>query len=88
MNEVTISHQPTYLKTTKLLSTYLELDNNWLCEVKYLSSLKYIHTRTYHSGLIVVVAEAYQIFLRDAHVYQNDLAMRNTADVTGKPIAI
>jgi hypothetical protein len=35
------------------------------------------------------VAETSQIFLRDTYVYQNQLAMRNTADVTGgKHIAI
>jgi hypothetical protein len=35
------------------------------------------------------VAETSQIFLRDAHFYQNYLAMRNTADVTsGELIAV
>jgi hypothetical protein len=35
------------------------------------------------------VAEASQIFLRDVHVLPNDLAMRNTEDVTGdNPIAV
>jgi hypothetical protein len=35
------------------------------------------------------VAEASQIFFRDAHVLQNYLAMRNTADLTGgKPISV
>jgi hypothetical protein len=44
----------------------------------------YIHT-AHAKG----VGETYQISLQDAHVYQNDLAMRNTADVTdGKPIAV
>jgi hypothetical protein len=42
---------------------------------------------TYHSRLIPeAVAEASQIFLRDAHVLR---FMRNTAEVTGgKPIAV
>jgi hypothetical protein len=36
-----------------------------------------------------VLAEAFQILLRDAHVLPNYLAMRNTADETGgKPIAV
>jgi hypothetical protein len=45
---------------------------------------------TYHYRLIPEwVAEASQIFLRDAHFFQNDLAMRNTADVAGgKPITV
>jgi hypothetical protein len=35
------------------------------------------------------VAEASQIFLRDAHVLRKCLAMKNTAVVTGgKPIAV
>jgi hypothetical protein len=44
---------------------------------------------TYHSCLIPEgLAEASQIFLRDAD-YQNDLAIRNTAEVTGgKPVAV
>jgi hypothetical protein len=29
------------------------------------------------------VAKTSQIFLRDFYIYQNDLAMRNTADVRG-----
>jgi hypothetical protein len=44
----------------------------------------------YHSRFILVgVAEASQIFLRDAYVlYLNYLAVSNTADMTGgKPIA-
>jgi hypothetical protein len=47
--------------------------------------VKLIHA--HHSRLIPKgIAEASQIFLRDA---QNDLAMKNTADVTGgKPITI
>jgi WD40 repeat protein len=49
----------------------------------------YIHTyiplTLYPEG----VAEASRIFLSDATFYQNCLAMRNTADVTGgKPIAV
>jgi hypothetical protein len=49
-----------------------------------------LHIQTYHSRLIPKgVAEASQIFLRDAHNLQNDLALRNTADVTGgKLIAV
>jgi hypothetical protein len=48
----------------------------------------YIYIHTYRSRFIPErVAEASQIFLRDA--LQNYLAMRNTADVTGgKPIAV
>jgi hypothetical protein len=48
------------------------------------------NVHTYHSRLIPVrVAEASQIFSQDAHVLQNYLSMRNTADVTvGKPIAV
>jgi hypothetical protein len=48
----------------------------------------YIHT--YHSRFIPEgAAEVSQIFLRDTHVFQNKLAMRNTADVAGgKPIAV
>jgi hypothetical protein len=47
----------------------------------------YIHT--YHSRFISVgVAEASQIFVRDTF-YQNYLAMRNAADMTGgKLIAV
>jgi hypothetical protein len=42
-----------------------------------------IHIHTYHSRFIPGgVAEAFQIFLRDAHVLPK-LAMRNTAYVTG-----
>jgi hypothetical protein len=46
-------------------------------------------TYVHHSRFIPEgVAEASQIFLGD-HVYQNYLAMSNTADVTGgKPIAV
>jgi hypothetical protein len=45
---------------------------------------------TYHSRLISEgVAEAFQIFLPDASFYQNDIALRNTLDVTGgKTVAI
>jgi hypothetical protein len=45
---------------------------------------------TYHSRFIPEeVVETSQTFLRDAHFYQNDLAMRNTADVSGgKPFAV
>jgi hypothetical protein len=41
---------------------------------------------TYHSRFIPErAAKTFQIFLRD----QNDLAMKNTADITGgKPIAV
>jgi hypothetical protein len=46
-------------------------------------------TQTYHSRFIAEgVAEASQIFLQDIHIYQNYLAIRNTVDVTGKPIAV
>jgi hypothetical protein len=39
--------------------------------------------------LTLNVAKTSQIFLRHTHFYQNDLAMRNTADVTvSKPIAV
>jgi hypothetical protein len=38
-------------------------------------------THTYISGFIFEGVLASHIFLRDAHVYQNDLAMRNTVDV-------
>jgi hypothetical protein len=44
----------------------------------------YIIIHTYHSRYIPQgVAEASQIFLRHVHVYQNDLAMKNAARVTG-----
>jgi hypothetical protein len=49
-----------------------------------------MYINTYLSRYILEgVAEVSQIFLRDTHVYQNYLAMRNTADVTGgKPTAV
>jgi hypothetical protein len=49
-----------------------------------------IGIHTYHSRFIPVgVAEAFQIFLRHAHVLPKLLAMSNTADVTGgKLIAV
>jgi hypothetical protein len=52
--------------------------------------LKTTYIHTYHSRFIPEgVAEASQIFLRDAHVLPNYLAMSNTADVTdSKPIAV
>jgi hypothetical protein len=34
------------------------------------------------------VAEASRIYLRDAHVFPNYLAMRNTGVTGGKPIAV
>jgi hypothetical protein len=38
----------------------------------------------YHSLFIPGgVAEASQVILRDAHVFKNNLAVRNTTDVTG-----
>jgi hypothetical protein len=46
----------------------------------------YVHTSSF---IPEGVAEASQIFLETPTFYQNDLATRNTADVTGgKPIAI
>jgi hypothetical protein len=44
----------------------------------------------YHSHFIPGgVAEVSQIFLRDTHFYQNELAVKNTEDVTGgNPIAV
>jgi hypothetical protein len=47
-----------------------------------------VDTTSYHSRFIPEgVAETSQIH-RDAHILPEDLAMRNTADVTGgKPIA-
>jgi hypothetical protein len=55
------------------------------------SVLQHTYINTYHSRFIPEgVAETSQIFLQMAPtLYQNDLAMRNTADVTGgKPIAV
>jgi hypothetical protein len=46
---------------------------------------KFIQSRFIPEG----VAEASQIFLRDAHALPKYLAMRNTTDMTGgKPIAV
>jgi hypothetical protein len=50
----------------------------------YLPAAAAIVLHTYRSRFIPEgLAEASQIFLRDAHVYQNYLAMSKTADVTG-----
>jgi hypothetical protein len=50
--------------------------------------LTYIHT--YHPRFITEgLAEAFRIFLRDAHVLQKLLSYEDTVDVTGgKPIAV
>jgi hypothetical protein len=71
-----------------MLRQIISCNNNNLIII----NLIYIHT--YHSRLIPEgVSEASQIFLQDgktwATFYRNDLAMKNTADVTGdKPIAV
>jgi hypothetical protein len=65
---------------------------NILClflTISTVSDMYFFYIHTYHSRFILEgVAEASQIFLRDAHVLPK-LAMRNTADVTGgKSIAV
>jgi hypothetical protein len=48
------------------------------------------HIHTYLSRLFSEgVTEASQVFLRDAHVFQNELVLSNSADMTGgKTIAV
>jgi hypothetical protein len=60
----------------------------WIRCYYLLGYYTYIHI--YHSRFLPEgVAEASQIFLRDAHVLPKYLAICNTADITGgKPIAV
>jgi hypothetical protein len=64
------------------------IGENCPMQLKHASLSKLMYTHHSHT-MPEGAAGTSQIFFRDAQVLQNDLAMRNTVDVTGgKPIAV
>jgi hypothetical protein len=80
---VTLHKTVTLFKSTSSLTLYIRRGDLVVRKCADVTPLTYMHTIAYYSRFISEgEPEASQINHRDTF-YQNDLAIRNTADVTG-----